>query len=94
MTDGPIQRLMRRYMLTCRDVNEFLAAYLDDRLPDDLQDRFEKHIGRCSHCLTYLEQYRTTTLLVREAGELPEDPPEALIESTLTFLRERRQSQK
>lgn len=88
MTDRSIQRFRRRYMLTCRDVDEFLAAYLDQRLEGALRQRFERHLARCSNCVAYLDQYRETTRLVREAGEVPQDPPEELIESTLRFLRE------
>ncbi len=75
-------------LLTCRDVNDFLALYLDDRLDDELKERFERHMARCSSCLCYFEQYRDTTLLVREAGELPEPPPDELVDTTLAFLRD------
>lgn len=86
MKDGPDIRMKR--MLTCRDVDEFLVSYMDERLDDELRTRFEKHIGRCTSCMSYFEQYRDTTRLVREAGELAETPPDELIESTLSFLRE------
>ncbi len=49
--------------------------------------RFEKHIGGCEQCRRYLEQYRATIGLVKEAEEMPEDPPDELTEKTLAFLR-------
>ncbi len=83
-----LKRIRRRMMLTCKDVNEFLAAYLDGDVPEDLRRRFEKHVERCRVCRTYLTQYRTTIELTRDSASLDPEPPEALVEMTLEFLRE------
>lgn len=71
--------------LSCEDVNHFIVEYLDDALPDDVQDKFEKHVARCENCAAYLEQYKQTIALVKEADDLPPPPPE-LAHETLTFL--------
>lgn len=83
-----LKRLRRRMMLTCEDVNEFLAAYVDDDIPDHLRRRYEAHISRCKVCSAYLSQYRTAMTLTRETGSINEPPPEELVEMTLSFLDE------
>lgn len=78
----------RMIMLTCEDVNQFLAEYLDDALPPEVRRRFEKHVGGCDKCTTYLDQYRRTIGLTKEEGAAPVEPPDELVEMTLAFLRE------
>lgn len=73
-------------MLTCEDVNDFLAAYVDDDLPDYIRSRYEVHVARCVICSAYLAQYRTTIRLTRESDSLAADPPDELVEMTLAFL--------
>ncbi len=74
-------------MLTCEDVNGFLTAYLEGTLDEKTRARFEKHIGGCEPCRRYLELFRVTIGFVKEAGEVPADPPDELTEKTLAFLR-------
>jgi anti-sigma factor (TIGR02949 family) len=76
--------------LTCRDLIEFLRAYLDGELPSELRRRFEDHLDACPPCLHYLDSYRETVSLAGEAsgacgaGEaLPEDVPEELVRAIL-----------
>lgn len=83
-----IKRFRQRLMLTCEDVNDFLAAYVDDDIPDNLRRRYEAHILRCEVCSAYLSQYRTTMQLAREAGTNGTEPPEELVEMTMAFLDE------
>jgi anti-sigma factor RsiW len=54
--------------MTCRDVNAFLADYLDGELAPAVHARFEAHLGRCVRCLEYLVGYRATRRLVRAIG--------------------------
>lgn len=75
-------------MLTCEDVNDFLIDYLDGTLDENMRERFEAHIAKCEQCRRYLEQYRQTVDMVKEFDEMPE-PPDELVEKTLTFLRNR-----
>ncbi len=60
--------------MTCKDVNEFLMAYLDAELPEETRRGFEEHLRECSSCMRYLEQYRRTVQLEREACT-PADAP-------------------
>jgi anti-sigma factor RsiW len=75
-------------MLTCEDVNNFLVAYLDDDIPDNLRRRYEAHVARCEVCSAYLSQYRSTMRLTRESDTVAVDLPEELVEMTLSFLNE------
>ncbi len=81
----------RRWMLTCKEVNGFLEAYLDGRLDPETKKQFERHINGCETCRTYLQQYRATVDLVKEAdpaaGQIAE-PSEELVSETLHFLRD------
>ena len=83
---GLFSNLRRRVMLTCEDVNAFLAAYLDGELDDRLHHRFEQHVANCPMCHTYFTQYEETIALVR-AGEPTPTPPPELVDATLAFLR-------
>jgi anti-sigma factor RsiW len=60
--------------MTCKEVNEFLMAYLDAELPDAARLAFEAHLSECSSCSRYLDQYRRTVQLGRE-GCAPGDAP-------------------
>src|SRR5690606_36127448 len=79
-------RRKRHEHLCCRDVNEFLAVYVEDGLDDEVRTRFESHLGRCPQCAEYLAQYRTTMDMVHQTDEVP-SPPDVLVDRTLEFLR-------
>lgn len=83
-----LKRFRQRMMLTCKDVNDFLAAYVDDDIPDSLRRRYEAHVARCKVCSAYLSQYRSTMKLARESDSIGADPPDELVEITLAFLNE------
>lgn len=82
-----LTRMRHLVMLTCKDVNLFLVDYLEGTLDPRLQQRFEKHLARCPKCSAYLDQYRRTIELTKEESEGELDPPEELVELTLSFLR-------
>jgi len=67
--------------LNCRELIEFLAAYLDDELTPADRAAFEIHLSKCPYCRDYLATYRATIHLGRraldaEAGILEEVPAE------------------
>jgi len=64
--------------LSCRDLIEFLARYLDGELPPDERARFDAHLAACPYCVDYLASYRETIRLGREACEPDAGPPEDL----------------
>jgi len=62
--------------LSCQELVELVTDYLEDAMPTELRERFERHIETCTGCRAYLEQMRET---IRVSGELtPESiTPEA-----------------
>jgi predicted anti-sigma-YlaC factor YlaD len=84
---NPISRFRQRFILNCREVNRFLVAYLDRDMPEETLRSFDRHLSLCAHCRAYLDQYRATLDLTGEAGTLPEELPEELVETTLAFLK-------
>ena len=69
--------------MTCRDVNEFLMSYLDDELDRAQKDEFEAHLALCEDCVRYLETYRRTVELGRDAFTRAEDPAEGVVPERL-----------
>jgi len=65
-------------MPTCRDVIEFLMAYVDDELSPAQRAAFEQHLAVCPSCVNYLNGYRSTISMANAAaptvdqGELPQ----------------------
>ena len=74
--------------MTCRELVDFLMAYLDDELAPESREAFEAHLGMCPPCLAYLDSYRETVKLgkavcERDDGPVPDDVPERMIEAIL-----------
>ena len=53
--------------LTCKEAGEFMDGYLDGTLDAETKARFEKHLGMCPLCEQYLEDYRRSITLTRDA---------------------------
>ncbi len=75
--------------LTCREFIDFLDDYVEGRQAADVRARFERHLEDCPYCVDYLETYRDTISLARDACSAdpslpaPEDVPEKLIQAIL-----------
>lgn len=70
--------------MTCRDLIEFLAEYLEGGLSAEVRARFERHLAVCPDCRAYLGSYRQTIRVVRASAQVsgrcsPPDLPEGLI---------------
>ncbi len=74
--------------LRCEEVNHFIVEYLDGTLAPRPRALFDAHVAACPNCSPFLEQYRQTIALVREAGADVPEPPEELVEATMNFLRQ------
>jgi len=75
--------------MTCRDLADFLMAYLDDELPADQRASFSAHLGECPPCVAYLKTYEETVKLGKSVcsdpeGPVPDDVPERLIQAILS----------
>ena len=72
--------------LTCRDVADFLMAYLDRELAPPQRLAFEAHLAACDECVRYLRSYARTVRLAQASGrdaDEPADVPERLVRSIL-----------
>ena len=73
--------------MTCREVADFLADYLNGELPERERGRFEEHLRVCPNCVSYLAIYRTTVTLGRHAFDdtdaITSGVPDALVSAIL-----------
>ena len=91
----PMMRFMRGMMLkhmpmmiTCKQFEDFILAYLEGELPGRKKIVFELHLKICRECLDYLAAYQRTIEVSKRAFEdpdqlVPEDVPEDLIKAIL-----------
>jgi anti-sigma factor RsiW len=79
---------MEKRLLTCRELIDFLAAYLDGELPEGTRGDFERHLSVCPPCVDYLASYRETIRLGKQAcqpdEDLPPDVPADLVTAILS----------
>ena len=77
-------------MMSCREFEEFVQAYVDEELPVQQRRVFERHIRLCRECWDYLAAYRQTVELARSvttpdeppvARDIPEDLVKAILEA-------------
>jgi len=78
---------MERPLLSCRELIDFLAAYLEGELEEPVRADFERHLSRCPGCVDYLASYRETVRLGKQAcqpdADLPADVPPELVDAIL-----------
>lgn len=70
--------------LSCRDVAEFLMAYLDRELDPSQRAAFDAHLAVCDECVRYLRSYDRAVRLAKAAGREADEPiavPERLVRS-------------
>jgi predicted anti-sigma-YlaC factor YlaD len=88
---------MEATAMTCRQVVDFLADYLEGTLDLPLRTQFESHVAECVACGDYLRSYRDTIRLARAAARDDEAavaamPPElanAIVAAVATARRGR-----
>ncbi len=87
----PIRGLMLRHMplmITCREFEDFLLAYLADELPNRQRFVFDLHIKICRDCRAYLAAYRNTVEIAERAFDdrdqpVPKEVPDDLVKAIL-----------
>jgi anti-sigma factor RsiW len=72
--------------VTCREFAEFIADFLEGDLPAVERAAFERHLARCGNCARYLDGYRQTVTLGRQAlaasdAPVPADVPDDLVQA-------------
>jgi len=81
---------MKPRMLTCQELIEFLADYVEGELAADERTRFDAHLAVCPHCVDYLHGYRESVRLGQAAfadGSIPDDVPAELVDAILAARR-------
>jgi hypothetical protein len=68
----------------CSRVVALLSDYLEDRLPPDVRQDLEQHLGGCHSCTSTLDGFRTTVSLLQSLSE--DDLPEELRLRLRSFL--------
>ena len=71
--------------MTCRDFIAFLDDYLAGHLPPESSGTFDDHLRCCVDCRNYLDSYRRTIALGKQAfASVEEDiPPGTVPESMI-----------
>ena len=75
-------------MITCRQFEDFVLAYLEGELADRQRYVFELHLKICPECRDYLAAYQRTIEISKRAFEepdqpVPDDVPEDLVKAIL-----------
>jgi anti-sigma factor RsiW len=78
--------------MTCREFVDFIAAYRDGELDEEVALEFDRHLGKCKRCLDYLRDYGDVIALAKGAYadpelDVPEEAPEELVEAVMAALR-------
>jgi anti-sigma factor RsiW len=66
--------------MTCRELIEVLAEYLEQSLPADVAASLERHLSDCAPCRAYLATYERSRALGADAQRL--DMPDEMKEPT------------
>ncbi len=70
-----------RPYITCRDLIDFIADYLDGALTEIQTEDFQRHLSVCPSCRAYLATYEATIRAERASMRddvLPEAPEELI----------------
>jgi anti-sigma factor RsiW len=73
--------------IVCRSGVELLMDYLEGILPPELRAALDEHVAGCPRCTAFVESYRNTPRILREATAAPLPPD--LEASLKAFLRAR-----
>lgn len=61
--------------ITCKELIDFLGDYLEGELAVDQRREFDRHLAVCPSCVHYVETYKSTVVMGKEAFKDPCDPP-------------------
>jgi len=78
--------------LTCRQVEEFLMDYLENRLGLWMTLQFRVHLFMCTTCSRYLQEYKNTIALEKMVFENPDEEavgnvPDDILQAILKVKR-------
>ncbi|HET7232633.1 MAG TPA: zf-HC2 domain-containing protein [Longimicrobium sp.] len=74
---------------TCREVYDFLDDYHGGELDAMRTSAFERHLSLCPSCRHYVDSYRRTVALEKDAfpEEELDQPPAELVDAILAIRR-------
>jgi anti-sigma factor RsiW len=76
-------------MITCADLEECVAGYLDGSLPEPRCRAMEKHLDDCAACREFVAAYQRTVRVARKVLEdksAAAEAPENLVQAILASL--------
>jgi len=76
----------------CQKVVDLFVEYIDGEMEPEQLDRLEEHLSHCPGCVDFLDSYRRTGSVCKEA--LKKEMPPAMKSSLSQFLRDELQSPK
>ena len=77
--------------ITCRELIDFIADYLDGTLSPPMRAEFERHLGVCPSCVAYLDSYKKTISMGKMALARTDGPATGAVpEGLLRAIREAR----
>ena len=81
--------LSDRPYITCKQLIEFIADYVDGQLDEVSKSDFERHLAICKSCQAYLAMYRQAVSAARAlaSDERLDDIPDELVRSILARRR-------
>lgn len=71
--------------MDCQQIVDLLVEYIDGDLGTSKEQRLENHLDGCPECVEFLDSYRKTGHVCREALQI--EMPGRLQSSLLDFLR-------
>ena len=75
-------------MMSCRELADFIRAYLDGELSFREKVAFKTHLAMCADCRAYLKTYEEAVSMGKQvfeedADEIPQEVPEDLVKAVL-----------
>ncbi len=77
-------------MITCADLEDWVANYLEGSLPLPKRRELERQLGECRGCREFLAAYQRTVWVAKKAmqcSSYPAQAPEQLVQTILGSLR-------
>ncbi len=76
--------------VTCESGVRQLMDYLEGTLPGEVRVALEGHVAGCALCRAFIESYRATPRILREASDIAPTPEQQ--QMLLALLRSRRRA--
>ena len=78
-------------MITCAELEDWVANYLEGSLREHKRRELERHLGECGGCREFLAAYQRTVWVARMAlqcSSYPAQVPERFVQAILGSLRQ------